>query len=446
MTEFPKHIFRSYDIRGLLEEVTPDIARAVGTAVVGRTQAKTVVVGRDMRSTSEVLQRAAIEGVIAMGANAVDVGLCSTSMFNFAVSSQTRVDAGIMITASHNPPQYNGIKAADHTGMPFSGVELLELIEQGSASAQERGTVSKYDVTEAYVDRCVEGMDVDVSTAKLVIDYGNGMGALSMRPLCERLGLKPIELFPDLDARFPNHEPNPAVEKNLDALKAAVVRERADFGVALDGDADRIGFVDDEGHAYRGDQILALLASDVLVREPGAKIVVAPNQSWSVFEAIAKGGGEAVKTKIGRTNAIRAMAAHGAALGGEVSGHFFFRKFARLEAVDYAFARVLGMWKRSGKTFSELMAPQRVYHNTWEVNLEIHDKERAIKAIQEQYASGASVVDRLDGIRCEFGHDWWFIVRPSNTEPLIRLIVEATDESFMARKCDELVALIKRHA
>ncbi len=448
--EFSKHIFRAYDIRGLLAEVTPEIARSVGQALVSKTGAKTVIVGRDMRETSPELEQAAIEGVISMGANVIDIGLCSTSMFNFAVSSQPNVDAGLMVTASHNPPEFNGIKMAHANGLPISGTEILESMsktpssfEEGAGGGRSHGSVVEQNILPAYIDKCIAVANPpDLLGTKIVVDYGNGMGAMAVRELCKRLNVELIELYPEQDAHFPNHEANPAKEETLADVKAAVIRERADFGVALDGDADRVAFIDNEGNSLRGDLTLALLATDVLSKNSGAKIVVAPNQSWTTVETIVSNSGVPHECRIGRKFAVEAVQSEGAVLGGEVSSHFFFKEFSGLEAVDHAIVRVLSVWKRSNQTFADLVRDLRTYSNSGEVNIEVYDKQSVLDRL-EQYAMNASKVNKLDGIRCEFDHDWWFIVRPSNTEPLLRLIVEATSRELMEQKRDELVAFIE---
>jgi phosphomannomutase len=442
--EIPKHIFRAYDIRGLLDEVTVEIARAVGVALVSKTGAKTVVVGRDMRETSPELERAAIEGIVSTGANVIDIGLCSTSMFNFAVSSQSHIDAGLMVTASHNPPEFNGIKMALGSGLPISGLEILEEVTKvAEVTKVTKGSVTQQDVLSDYLDMCVGVDDLpDFSGTKLVIDYGNGMGAMSVRELCKRLNIDVVELYPEPDAHFPNHEANPAKEETLADVKAAVIRERADFGIALDGDADRVGFIDNEGISLRGDLTLALFAKDVLSKKPGSKIVVSPNQSWTTFDAVTENGGVPLECRIGRKFVVEAFQTQGAVLGGEVSSHFYFQESHGLEAVDHAIVRILSIWKKSGQTFADMVRPYRAYTNSGEVNIEVHEKQQVLDKL-EQYAAGATKVNRLDGIRCEFAKDWWFIVRPSNTEPLLRLIVEASSKELMEQKRDELVALIK---
>jgi phosphomannomutase len=449
--EVAAHIFKKNDIRGLLAEVTPEIAKQTAMAMVAITDAKKVVVGRDMRSTSEELAKAAIEGALLMGVDVVDIGLCTTSMFNFAVSSQIDVDAGLMVTASHNPAEYNGIKVAWSNGLPIPGTDFLPLMDEIYEPAEKRGLpagrgqeVGNREFVDEYLDFCLAGVDEkSFAGTKVVIDYGNGMGALSVRRLCSRLRLEVIELYAEPDARFPNHEANPAKEETLAAVKAAVIRERADFGIALDGDADRVAFIDNEGVNLRGDQTLALLAEVALQKNPGAKVIVAPNQSWAMHDVIKQAGGECVEVAVGRTTVIRAMYDSGAILGGELSSHFMFAEAHNLESVDLAIVKILQLWKASGMLFADLARPLRVMMNSSEVNIEVEDKVVALARIEEKFVATATLVNRLDGIRCEHGRDWWFLVRASNTEPILRLIVEAKTEELMVAKRDELTALIK---
>ncbi|MBI1908166.1 hypothetical protein HYS28_01975 [Candidatus Uhrbacteria bacterium] len=315
---------------------------------------------------------------------------------------------------------------------------------QQMVPAATRGNVIPHDVLPSYLDACLATVELpDVRGTKIVIDYGNGMGATSMQPLCARLGLEVVELYAEPDARFPNHEANPAKEHTLADVKAAVVREGAAFGVALDGDADRIAFIDNEGASLRGDQTLALLAQAALKDHPGAKIIVAPNQSWTSPDAIRAAGGEPVEVAVGRSRVIKAMHNMCAVLGGELSSHFMFREFNNLEAVDFAFVRMLAIWKASGVAFADMARPLRTFANSGEVNLEVRDKAAALARVEERYAKDATAVNRLDGVRCEFGRDWWFLVRASNTEPILRLTVEATTPEAMEARRDELAAVIQ---
>ncbi len=441
---FSPFVFRANDIRGLLEEIAPDLARQAGKALVVKTGAKTVVVGRDMRSTSPELLVAAIDGITSMGANVVNIGMCTTSMYNFAVASRDDIDAGLMVTASHNPPEYNGIKMAMGNGYPLSGVDMREMICDGAFEPSTVvGTVSEFDLLPSYLDKCLAGIEPNAFAGmKIVVDYGNGMGALSVNPLLKKLGATFSELYAEPDARFPNHEANPAKDETLDDLKAAVLRENADLGIALDGDADRVAFVDNEGKTVRGDQTLALLAREMLATRLGASVVVAPNMGWATTDMITESGGTCVEDKVGRTLVIKAMHASHAVLGGEVSSHFFFEETSNLEAVDYAIVRVLSLLKSTGGSFADLVRPLRRYVNSGEVNREVHDKAATMAAIEAKYEPIATKTNKLDGIRCDFDHDWWFIVRPSNGEPLLRLIVEAKTETLMQEKRDEIVALM----
>ena len=441
----PKKIFRAYDIRGLLHEVTPTIARQVGAAVVKKTGAKQVVVGRDMRQTSAELARAAIDGIISTGADVRDIGLCTTSMFNFAVSSYADADAGVMITASHNPAQYNGIKMAIGSGEPIAGQEILEIIESGPDVITVPGRVYEFNVLSDYLQSCFDLSGVSgLRGTKIVADYGNGMASISLRPLLQRLGVEVFELYPEPDANFPNHEANPAKEETLTHIKKKVVEIGADFGIATDGDGDRLAFIDEKGQSIRGDQTLAILAKSVLRQKPGAKVIVSPNHGWAATDMIRECGAELLSSRVGRTFIIKLMKESQAALSGEVSSHFYFEQTHGLESIDFAFLLVAGIWKESGKTFSELTAPLRVYINSGEINCEVKDKDKVLSTIEKTYAHLATSIDRTDGLRCEFGRDWWFIVRPSNTEPVVRFTFEAVDMETLEKHRDEIMKLITK--
>ena len=439
-----EEIFRVYDIRGLLEQVTPEVARKAAQVLVKRTGAKTVVIGRDMRATSPELMEAAIDGVTALGVKVINIGMTTTPLYCYAVRNLD-VEAGIMVTASHNPPEYNGMKFADKTGFPISGLDIRKGMEDVYDEVVERGTVRDQSVLEAYLDACLNwpGAMEAAKGVKVVADYGNGMGALTLRPLAARLGIELIELYPEPDARFPNHEANPAKEETLDAIKAEVLKQKADFGVALDGDADRIAFIDNEGQSLRGDLVLVVFAKELLQRLPRSAFVVAPNQSWTTTDTIIELGGKTIESSIVRTLVIRKMIEHRAALVGEVSSHFFFPEFGNLEAVEHAFVRMLCIWRSSGQTFADMVRPLRQYHNTGEVNFSVKDKAIVLEQIKQVYGSQASSINTIDGIRCDFNRDWWFIARPSNNEPLMRLTIEANSEELMKFKREELTKFIQ---
>ncbi|MFA6132268.1 MAG: phosphomannomutase/phosphoglucomutase [Patescibacteria group bacterium] len=440
---FPSHIFRSYDIRGLLDEVTPELAEKAGAIFAKKTGAKKVVVGRDMRATSPELMTAAIRGVTSVGVEAIDIGMTTTSLFNYCFSSFGEETAGMMITASHNPAKYNGLKFYDCGNLPVSGKIMKDWVEEEIILATTSGTVTKKDLLNDYLTQCLSlSGQPNFSGVKVVVDYGNGVGVITVRALLEKLGVTTLELYPEPDANFPNHEANPAKEETMNDLKAAVVKENAVLGIALDGDVDRTAFVDNEGKSLGGDLLLALLSRELLGHRAGAKIVVSPNQSWATFDSVAENGGQIISCPIGRTNILATMKKEAADLGGEVSGHFFWKEFSDLESVDYTIIKVLDVWKKSGQTFADLVRPLRRYHNSGEVNLEIEDRDIVIKKLEDKYVSQATTVERMDGIRCEFNRDWWFIARLSNTEPILRLTVEAKSEELMQEKVEELKKVI----
>lgn len=439
------HIFRKYNIRGLLHEVTPEVAQQAARALIAITHAKKVVVGRDMRQTSPELAEAAIAFFLDQGVDVLDIGMCTSSMYNFAVTSRTDVGAGFMVTASHNPAEYNGIKMAHSNGLPIAGTEVLAHAEDMLVVSGAKGKRDKYDVLGEYLEQCfVLAKTPDVRGVKIVVDYGNGMGALSIRPLCERLGLDVVELYPEPDARFPNHEANPAKEETLTDLKKKVLEVGAVFGVAIDGDADRIAFVDNEGRSIAGDLALALMVNDRLAAHPRGKILYSINASWALTDAIRSAGGEPVPCPVGNTNIIKLMQEHKGILGGEVSSHFFFPEFHNLEAIDFAFLVVLGIWKCSQKTFADLVRPLRTYFNSQEMNYEVEDKEAVIAVLQKAYEERATTCIAIDGLRYEFDHDWWILVRKSNTEPLIRVTIEAKSAELLEEKKGEVRAHIQQ--
>jgi len=441
---YPKEVFRSYDIRGFLDQITQELAEDIGAALVSNVNLKKVVIGRDMRQTSPQLLESAIRGVNKMGAKVVNIGMTNTSVFNYATTTIDGVDAGIMITASHNPANYNGIKVVLRDGSSVSGNKLYEMISSDFEESDVLGDSKKIDIVDEYIDACVNKVDLpDLSNVNIVVDYGNGMGAVSMRPLLKRLGVNFKELYSEPNADFPNHEANPADEETLEDLKAEVVESSADFGIAFDGDMDRMRLIDEKGRAVSSDALLALLARDMLKDQSGKGVVVTVNMGWAVREEIERLGGVVLESSVGRTNVPIVGRANNGVLGGEVSGHFVFENFHFLESIDYAVVRILSLYARENVQLStitdELMDR---YSNSGEVNREIENKDEALKKVLEKYQNEASEVNLQDGVKCTFDKKWWFILRKSNTEPVVRLTVEAKTEEEMIEKRNEILTLI----
>ena len=437
-------IFHAYDIRGAAEELSGDLARRVGASVAALTKAKCVVVGRDMRTTSPGLAKAVIEGIAAQGVDVVDIGLCSTPVFNFAVAASAEHEAGVMVTASHNPAKYNGFKMLRGDAMPISGEEIKPVVLGWSAKVSDHlGTVRSVDMAPLYLKRVFEMARVSsLKGMKVVVDAGNGMGGAILPALFAGLDCEMVPLYFDLDGRFPNHEANPVKPETLKDLQEKVAEVGADLGIALDGDADRVGLVDENGTFVNGDLLLAVLAEEELRANPGKGVVYSPNASWAIRDAIKRAGGIPLLEKVGRSNIIRRMKIEGAAFGGEVSAHYFFPAFSCMESTDYVILLVLKWLKESGKKASEWLAPYRVYAQSGEINFSVGDKEAVLAGLEERYGSSAVLANTLDGLRIEF-EDWWFNVRKSNTEPFVRLNLEATSPALMAEKRDEIFKAIQ---
>ncbi|MFH1611505.1 MAG: phosphomannomutase/phosphoglucomutase [Patescibacteria group bacterium] len=442
--EIPRSIFKAYDIRGLVDEVSPEIAKLVGVAVVDSLKAKRIVVGRDMRSSSPALYEAVIAGARAKGCDVRGLGMCTTSLFNYAVCEMDDVDGGVMITASHNPSQYNGIKMADHKGVPISGEEIYSRLSESTEGSYLEGKFEEVNIIKQYLsERLRQGGVLDAEGVKIVVDYGNGMGSVTIAPLLQKIGAEVVELFAQPDASFPNHEANPAKVETLVDLQQTVIKENADFGIAIDGDGDRIGFIDEKGLVIRGDIMLALFAKDALQRKSGESIVVQPNHSWTTTHIIEKFGGKIIPCRIGRTFMIQKMHEYSAVVGGELSSHFFFRECNGLESIDFVLLKVVSILKESGQPFSKLFQDFEVYENSGEMNFEVRDKQVVLDAFENEFVGSAKNVDKIDGLKFEFS-SWWFIVRSSNTEPLIRLTIEASSKDELSIHRDELVSFLQQ--
>lgn len=451
-----KEIFKSYDIRGVYPaDIDAEAAYKIARATVVYTGASSVVVGRDMRVSSPELAEAVIRGVTDQGADVIDIGLCSTPLFYFSVADYDVHDAGIMVTASHNPKEYNGMKIirgdAQAIGFESGLAEIRDLAIAGEFPDVPRGTVIETFTREAYLEKLFEfAPPASCGALKVVVDSGNGMGGLLIADIFKALKCEPILLYTELDGNFPNHEANPIKEENLADLKKKVLEGGADLGVAYDGDADRVGFVDGEGRMVRGDIIAILLAREILKRSQGALILGDVRTTKAMEEDVAEAGGTFHFSRVGHANIKRQMKEEGAKFAGELSAHYYFADFPGYETGDLVMLYVLSAISASrsgsrttGKSLAELVAAYGRYFHSGEINFTVADKEKIIQAAKEKYADGAQSVLEIDGLRVDFP-EWWFSLRASNTEPLLRLNLEATTKELMEKKKAELIELIKQ--
>ena len=441
----PPEIFKAYDIRGTYpDDLDEGLSRRIGAAFAEFTSAERVVVARDCRLSSPSLAEAFIEGVTGRGADVVDVGLATTDMLYFASGSLDL--PGAMFTASHNPPEYNGLKLCREGAAPIgeeTGLREIRDLALGDPgpSPSTTGSVRERSMLEEYVEHVLGFVDVSrMSPLTVVADAANGMAGLVLEPIFERLPAKLIGLYLDLDGTFPNHPADPIQPENQEDLRKAVVEHGADVGLAFDGDADRVFVVDEDAVGVSGSLLVALIAATLLERQPGATILHNVICSWVVPEVIRERGGTPLRTRVGHSFIKQVMAETGAVFGGEHSGHYYFRDHYRADSGLIAALLVLERMSEAGVPLSSLLAPFRRYHASGEINSEVEDPPAVIERIAERYADGAQ--DRLDGLTVEYD-DWWFNVRPSNTEPLLRLNVEARDEDLLAEKTAEVLSIIR---
>lgn len=449
----PASIVKAYDVRGLCpEELTEQSARALGAAFAQHCAASRVVVGRDVRTTSEMLFAAFTDGVTAVGVDVVDLGLASTDLLYFASGHLSC--PGAMITASHNPAAYNGFKlcgpAAAPIGIESGLAEIAQLASRGTAGYRAGGppatpgSVQQLDLLAAFVEHVLSFVaPADISGLRVVADTANGMGGLVLPAVFERLDCELDVLYGELDGTFPNHPADPINVENQADLRAAVSERRADVGLAFDGDADRVFVVDEQAHSVSGSELTALVASSVLAREGPGPILHNLICSRAVPEVIAECGGTPVRTKVGHSYIKAEMARTGAAFGGEHSGHYYFARNYRADSGLIATVVLLEQMCASGRSLSELLKPFRRYAHSGEVNLVVDEPRRAIETVAERFAGSSlcKALDRLDGLSVDCG-DWWFNVRASNTENLLRLNLEATDASTVDARTAEVVDLV----
>jgi phosphomannomutase len=449
-------VFKAYDVRGIVpDQLDEELARRTGAAFVSVTRAATVVVGHDMRPSSPALAAAFAEGAAGAGADVVMIGLASTDQLYFA--SGELGHPGAMFTASHNPAAYNGIKLCRAGAQPVgaaTGLDEIRDVVSGPEQPSERipGTISELDVLDAYAAHLLSLAPVTGRRLKVVVDAGNGMAGLTAPVVFERMGLTPdqgVELVPmyfELDGTFPNHEANPIDPENLVDLQKRVVVEGADLGLAFDGDADRCFVVDELGRAVSPSTLTALIAARELAGNPGASVIHNLITSRFVPELVTRLGGTPVRTRVGHSFIKATMAETDAVFGGEHSGHFYFRDFWRADSGMLAALHTLAALAESDGPLSQLLADYQRYVRSGEVNSEVADPSAALAAVEAAYAGTPGLeLDHLDGLTVS-ADDWWFNVRPSNTEPLLRLNVEGDDEQTMTRVRDDVLALIRKRS
>jgi len=435
-------IFKAYDIRGIYgKTINEDLVYKIGRAFVTFLKCRKVVVGRDMRPHSEPLFQALCRGLTMQGADVIDLGMCSTPM-SYHANGMLAADAGVMITASHNPGEWNGLKLSRKGAVPVSGAtgikDIEKIVQNESFDVPPRtsGSVSKYDVIPAYCDH-VKKLSTVAQPLKVAVDMANSMGIYEAKALAGIIDIDPM--FDVLDGTFPNHEANPLNTETLEALQHKVRSGKYAFGAAFDGDADRVGFLDEQGEVVAMDMITALIAQDLLTRDNGV-IFYDLRSSWAVKEVIEENGGKPMMSRVGHAFIKQQMRENNAIFAGELSGHYYFRDNYFTESSSMAIICVANIVSKSGKPLSDLIKPIKRYFASGEINSEVKSTAIVLEVLKKKYNDGTLI--ELDGVSVEYG-DWWFNVRASNTEPLIRLNLEAKNKPLMENKRNELLAIIR---
>ena len=441
-------IFKAYDIRGVVpDELDEQIAESVGAAFVRLTGAPSIVTVHDMRTSSQPLAGAFARGAVSQGADVIEGGLGSTDMLYYASGSLGM--PGAMITASHNPAKYNGIKLCREGARPVGAETGLTQLRDAAAQGLPPyhgtpGVIVQRDLLSGYAAHLKKLVDLSaIRPLKVAVDAGNGMAGHTVPKVFEGLPLTLVPLYFELDGTFPNHEANPIEPANLRDLQRAVIDAEADIGLAFDGDADRCFVVDERGHIVSPSVLTALIAVRELAREPGAAVIHNLITSRAVPEIITEHGGVPVRTRVGHSFIKARMAETGAVFGGEHSGHFYFRDFWYADSGMLAALHVLAALGEQQAPLSEILAGYGRYVATGELNSEVQDQAAATERVRAEFASRPGITaDGLDGLTIT-GDGWWFNLRPSNTEPLLRLNLEAADEDTMLRLRDEVLGIVR---
>ena len=450
MDEFA-HIFKAYDIRGLVDvEIDVDFAFATGVAFARFLQIErepgTIVIGEDMRPSSPLLADAFSAGATSLGMDVIRIGLASTDMLYFA-SGKLGLP-GAMFTASHNPAEYNGIKLCFSSARPIgkeSGLVTIEkFVREGSPLALGGiGVEKQRNMLEEYVDHLLTLVDIkNIRPLKIIVDAGNGMAGHTAPAIFARLNCEVIPMYFELDGTFPNHEANPLDETTLTDLKKAMIDQKADLGLAFDGDADRCFLVDERGIAVNPSALTSLIAHRELIKRPGSSIIYNLISSRAVQEVIDENGGVGLRSRVGHSYIKKMMAESGAIFGGEHSGHFYFKEFWRADSGALAALHAIAALGESDTTMSALLAPYNRYVISGEINSKVVDTKAATESVEKSYSSNQVTIDHLDGLTVN-GDTWWFNLRPSNTEPLLRLNVEASTQAQMETVRDAVLSLIR---
>ena len=450
MNEFAD-IFKAYDIRGLVDvEIDADFAFATGLAFARFLQLErepgTIVIGEDMRPSSPILAEAFSAGVTSQGMDVIRIGLASTDMLYFA-SGKLGLP-GAMFTASHNPAEYNGIKLCLSSARPIgkeSGLVTIEnFVRQGSPIAiRNVGVEKQRNMLDEYVDHLLTLVDLkNIRPLKIIVDAGNGMAGHTAPAIFARLNCEVIPMYFELDGTFPNHEANPLDESTLTDLKQAMKDQNADLGLAFDGDADRCFLVDERGVAVNPSALTSLITHRELIKHPGSSIIYNLISSRTVQEVIDENGGVGLRSRVGHSYIKKMMADSGAIFGGEHSGHFYFKEFWRADSGALAALHAIAALGESDTTMSALLAPYNRYVISGEINSKVADTQAATELVEKSYSSGQVTLDHLDGLTVN-GDTWWFNLRPSNTEPVLRLNVEASTQAQMETVRDAVLSLIR---
>ncbi len=438
-------IFKAYDIRGIYpKELNEDIAYKLGRAFVTFLGCKKVVVSRDARLSGKSLSKALIKGLTDQGADVVDIGLSSTPM-NYFANNFLKADASIMITASHNPKEFNGFKLNREKSIPISedtGIKEIEtLAKKNKFKEQKKGTVTTKDILNDYVNHIVKSIKTVNKNLKIIADAGNGMAGLAVGKVFSKLKLKLEKMYFELDGTFPNHPADPLKEENVKEIKNRVVKEKFDLGIAFDGDADRVFFIDEKGEKAQSDYIIALFAQEFLKENKNEIIINDLRTSKIIKETVEANNGISIMSRVGHVFFKQLMRQKNALFAGELSGHYYFRDNFYTDSGIIATVKLIEIMSKHNKPLSELVKPFKKYYQSGEINAEVKDKKVKLKEIEKHFKDGK--IMHIDGLSVYY-KDWWFNIRPSNTEDLLRLNLEANTRELLEKKKEELLKLIKK--